>query len=170
MGDLAANSSVYGPQTNAYVLKHLDVVEVVINNPELEDHTFHFHGHNVQVIETGPYGNSSTENREPVAHKVSGPWPMWRDTIQVHGFEYIRVRFRADNPGVWFLHCHLAWHEYNGVAVVFVEAPDVLQKQQSVPEKMVEMCKRQGIPTQGNGAGNQEFDLSGLPPAVYPSS
>ncbi|KAJ1758542.1 ferroxidase fet3 [Coemansia sp. RSA 1752] len=170
MGDLAANSSVYGPQTNAYILKHLEVVEIVINNPELEDHTFHFHGHNVQVIETGPYGNSSTENREPVAHKVSGPWPMWRDTIQVHGFEFIRVRFRADNPGVWFLHCHLAWHEYNGVAVVFVEAPGVLQQRQSVPKEMVEMCKRQGIPTQGNGAGNQEFDLSGLPPAVYPSS
>ncbi|KAJ2222601.1 ferroxidase fet3 [Coemansia sp. RSA 520] len=170
MGDLAANSSVYGPQTNAYVLKHLDVVEVVINNPERVDHTFHFHGHNVQVIETGPYGNSSTISREPVAHQQSGPWPMWRDTVQVRGFEFIRVRFRADNPGVWFMHCHLSWHEYNGVAVVFIEAPDVLQKQQSVPEEMVEMCKRQGIPTQGNGAGNQGFDLSGLPPAIYPIS
>ncbi|KAJ2560164.1 hypothetical protein GGH12_005040, partial [Coemansia sp. RSA 1822] len=139
-------------------------------NPELDDHTFHFHGHNAQVIETGPFGNSSTDNREPVAHKVSSPWPMWRDTVQVHGFEFIRVRFRADNPGVWFMDCHLAWHEYNGVAVVFVEAPDVLQQQQSVPEEMIEMCKRQNIPTQGNGAGNPGFDMSELPPAVYPSS
>ncbi|KAJ2119598.1 ferroxidase fet3 [Coemansia sp. RSA 720] len=170
MGGLAANSSVYGPQTNAYVLKHLEVVEIVINNPAIEDHTFHFHGHNVQVIETGPYGNSSTIGREPVAHKVSGPWPMWRDTVQVRAFEFIRVRFRADNPGVWFLHCHLAVHMYNGLAVVFAEAPDVLQQRQIVPKEMVEMCKRQGIPTQGNGAGNLGFDLSGLPPAVYPPS
>ncbi|KAJ2656265.1 ferroxidase fet3 [Coemansia sp. RSA 1199] len=145
-------------------------VEIVINNPAIEDHTFHFHGHNVQVIETGPYGNSSTIGREPVAHKVSGPWPMWRDTVQVRAFEFIRVRFRADNPGVWFLHCHLAVHMYNGLAVVFVEAPDVLQQRQSVPEEMVEMCKRQGVPTQSNGAGNPGFDMTGLSPAVYPPS
>ncbi|KAJ2434405.1 ferroxidase fet3 [Coemansia sp. RSA 2522] len=170
MGELAKNSSVYGPQTNAYVLKHLEVVEIVINNPAIEDHTFHFHGHNVQVIETGPFGNSSTIDREPVPRILSGPWPMWRDTVQVRAFEFIRVRFRADNPGVWFLHCHLAVHMYNGLAVVLIEAPDVLQQRQSVPEKMVEMCKRQGIHTQGNGAGNQGFDLSGLPPAVYPPS
>ncbi|KAJ2223616.1 ferroxidase fet3 [Coemansia sp. RSA 518] len=167
MGDLAKNSSVYGPQTNAYVLKHLEVVEIVINNPIGDDHTFHFHGHNVQVIETGPYGNSSTDNRKPVAHQQSELWPMWRDTVQVRAYGFIRVRFRADNPGVWFLHCHLAIHMYNGLAVVFVEAPDVLQQRQSVPEAMVEMCKRQGILTQGNGAGNQGFDLSGLPPAIY---
>ncbi|KAJ1744595.1 ferroxidase fet3 [Coemansia sp. RSA 1591] len=170
MGELAKNSSVYGPQTNAYVLKHLEVVEIVINNPAIEDHTFHFHGHNVQVIETGPFGSSSTINGQPVPHILSGPWPMWRDTVQVRAFEFIRVRFRADNPGVWFLHCHLAVHMYNGLAVVLIEAPDVLQQRQSVPEAMVEMCKRQGIHTQGNGAGNQEFDLSGLPPAVYPPS
>ncbi|KAJ1764156.1 ferroxidase fet3, partial [Coemansia sp. RSA 1824] len=98
MGELAKNSSVYGPQTNAYVLKHLEVVEIVINNPAIEDHTFHFHGHNVQVIETGPFGNSSTIDREPVPRILSGPWPMWRDTVQVRAFEFIRVRFRADNP------------------------------------------------------------------------
>ncbi|KAJ2471350.1 ferroxidase fet3 [Coemansia sp. RSA 2131] len=167
MGDLAANSSIYGPQTNAYVLKHLEVVEIVINNPAIEDHTFHFHGHNVQVIETGPYG---TSNKTTVSHKVSGPWPMWRDTVQVRAFEFIRVRFRADNPGVWFLHCHLAVHMYTGLAVVLIEAPDVLQQRQTVPEAMVEMCKRQNIPTQGNGAGNPGFDMSGLPPAVYPPS
>ncbi|KAJ2170208.1 ferroxidase fet3 [Coemansia sp. RSA 560] len=167
MGELAKNSSVYGPQTNAYILKHLEVVEIVINNPIGDDHTFHFHGHNVQVIETGPYGNSSTDNRKPVAHQQSELWPMWRDTVQVRAYGFIRVRFRADNPGVWFLHCHLAIHMYNGLAVVFVEAPNVLQQRQSVPEAMVEMCKRQGILTQGNGAGNQGFDLSGLPPAIY---
>ncbi|KAJ2476627.1 hypothetical protein IWW56_004811, partial [Coemansia sp. RSA 2131] len=100
---------------------------------------------------------------------VSGPWPMWRDTVQVRAFEFIRVRFRADNPGVWFMHCHLAWHEYNGLAIMFIEAPDVLLQQQSVPEEMIEMCKRQNIPTQGNGAGNQGFNMTGLPPAIYPT-
>ncbi|KAJ2119384.1 ferroxidase fet3 [Coemansia sp. RSA 720] len=170
MGDLAANSSVYGPQTNAYVLKHLEVVEIVINNPEIEGHTFHFHGHNVQVIETGPYGKSNKTTNPPLPHRKSGPWPMWRDTIQVRAFEFIRVRFRADNPGVWFLHCHLAWHEYNGLAIVLIEAPDVLQQRQSVPKEMLEMCKHQGVPIQGNGAGNSGFDMTGLLPAVYPPS
>ncbi|KAJ2821583.1 ferroxidase fet3 [Coemansia erecta] len=92
MGHLASNSSIYGPQTNAYILNHLEVIEVIIRNP-------------------------------------------------------------AD-----------------GLAIVFVEAPDILQQRQKVPEEMLQMCERQGIPTSGNGAGNQGFDLTGLPPAVYPPS
>ncbi|KAJ3069073.1 hypothetical protein HDU98_007844 [Podochytrium sp. JEL0797] len=37
-------------------------------------------------------------------------------------FGYTIVRFVADNPGVWLMHCHIAWHMTNGLAITFVES------------------------------------------------
>ncbi|KAJ2316418.1 ferroxidase fet3, partial [Coemansia sp. Cherry 401B] len=166
MGELASNKSVYAPQTNAYVLRHLEVVEFVISNPFINDHTFHMHGHDFQVTEAGPCGELVHGYTE-IDYRKSGPWPIRRDTVQVRAFEYVRLRFRADNPGVWRFHCHIApGHDYNGLAVILIEAPELLQKQQRIPDQMKEMCKMQGIPTAGNAAGNPGFDLTGLPPAI----
>ncbi|KAG3172634.1 hypothetical protein C6341_g10183, partial [Phytophthora cactorum] len=33
----------------------------------------------------------------------------------------------ADNPGVWLMHCHIDWHFVLGLAMLFVEAEDVLR-------------------------------------------
>jgi iron transport multicopper oxidase len=30
----------------------------------------------------------------------------------------------ADNPGAWFLHCHIDWHLEAGLAIAFAEAPE----------------------------------------------
>jgi iron transport multicopper oxidase len=30
----------------------------------------------------------------------------------------------TDNPGAWFLHCHVDWHLETGLAIVFAEAPE----------------------------------------------
>ncbi|KAL5724240.1 laccase [Ranunculus cassubicifolius] len=30
------------------------------------------------------------------------------------------VRFRADNPGVWFVHCHFERHNMWGMSTVFL--------------------------------------------------
>jgi iron transport multicopper oxidase len=35
--------------------------------------------------------------------------PPRRDVVGVGGSE-VRIRFKADNPGPWFLHCHIDWH------------------------------------------------------------
>lgn len=67
---------------------------------------------------------------------------------------YTVVRFVADNPGVWFFHCHMDWHNIAGLAATFVEAPLELQRTQSVPEWWKENCRIQGFPIEGNAAGN----------------
>jgi iron transport multicopper oxidase len=33
----------------------------------------------------------------------------------------VTIRFETDNPGPWFLHCHIDWHLAAGLAVVFSE-------------------------------------------------
>lgn len=40
------------------------------------------------------------------------------------------LRFRADNPGIWFFHCHMEWHAHSGLAVTFIVAPDRLRAQE----------------------------------------
>lgn len=33
----------------------------------------------------------------------------------------VTIRFKTDNAGPWFLHCHIDWHMELGLAVVFAE-------------------------------------------------
>ncbi|KAJ2086268.1 hypothetical protein IW138_005792 [Coemansia sp. RSA 986] len=170
MGDLAMDPRVYGPRTNALVLKHNEVVEFIFNNREWLPHPFHMHGHVFQIIEYGP---ASLLFEDPEAPKniptvrASGS-PMRRDTILVPAYHYIKFRVRADNPGVWLFDCHLDSHFVLGMGMAIIEAPDVLQKRQMVPPEMHQFCRLQGFPVSGNAAGNGGLDFTGLPkqPAI----
>lgn len=43
--------------------------------------------------------------------------PVRKDTVIVPRRGYVVVRFRANNPGVWMLHCHVLWHEGSGMVM-----------------------------------------------------
>jgi iron transport multicopper oxidase len=68
---------------------------------------------------------------------------------------YIVLRFKADNPGVWFFHCHIDLHLVGGMASVLITAPDKLQQQQSIPGSAINICKNANMPSGGNCAGEQ---------------
>ena len=34
---------------------------------------------------------------------------------------YLIIGFQTDNPGIWLMHCHIAWHASAGLALQFVE-------------------------------------------------
>ncbi|KAJ2690646.1 ferroxidase fet3 [Coemansia spiralis] len=164
---LYSNEAVYGPQTHAIVLKHLEYIELVIKNPSILLHPMHPHDHAFQIIEYDSIVNQS----EPVLrYSTKCNAPMQRDTFVVPVNHYVKLRFRADNPGVWLLHCHMDVHFGMGMALTLIEAPDVLRRRPKVPETMLELCRAQGIRTEGNGAGNAGFDLAGLPtpPTIKP--
>jgi hypothetical protein len=36
--------------------------------------------------------------------------PSRRDTITIPPTGNVVLRWRADNPGAWFFHCHIDWH------------------------------------------------------------
>ncbi|KAJ2734444.1 ferroxidase fet3 [Coemansia sp. BCRC 34962] len=165
MGDMAMDERVYGPQPHAIVLKHNEVVELVINNPNALPHPLHLHGHSFQITEYGPADLLVPNNLTAALVVKNAGAPARRDTLVIPPFQYIKVRFRADNPGVWLLHCHMDIHFVLGMAMTFVEAPDVLQRTQKVPPEMLNLCAKQGIRTTGNAAGSQGLDFTGLPPA-----
>lgn len=34
---------------------------------------------------------------------------------------WLVLAFETDNPGAWLMHCHIAWHVSEGLAVQFLE-------------------------------------------------
>nr|AHD24908.1 putative laccase 7 [Flammulina velutipes] len=79
-------------------------------------HPFHLHGHVFDVIR----GPGQPANTEPNLTN-----PPRRDTVSIgNAGDNVTVRFVTDNPGPWFLHCHIDWHLELGLAVVFAEDTD----------------------------------------------
>jgi hypothetical protein len=42
-----------------------------------------------------------------------------KDTVFVPRMGYVVLRFRADNEGLWFFHCHILMHQAVGMAMAF---------------------------------------------------
>ncbi|KAF9104823.1 hypothetical protein BGX27_009927 [Mortierella sp. AM989] len=157
MGNLSSNPEVYGKYSNAIVLNHNDWVEIIINNADAGNHPFHLHGHIFQVIGRGDgiYDGSSPYNYYNTTN------PLRRDTVYIPSETNAAIHFKADNPGVWFFHCHIEWHLQAGLAVTMVEAPDVMQQVLKIDPTHFQQCEALGIPYRGNAAGKEGLDLSG---------
>ncbi|KAH3675420.1 hypothetical protein WICMUC_002709 [Wickerhamomyces mucosus] len=160
-GDLATNELVYGTNTHSFVLQKDDVVEIVVNNEDTGKHPFHLHGHVFQLVDRA----ASVDDSDPFVHfdEDDHPefpeYPMMRDTAYVREQSNMVLRFKADNPGVWFFHCHIEWHLEQGLALVLVEAPLELQEDESqqLTENHKSVCENVGINVDTNAAGNTNF-------------
>jgi FtsP/CotA-like multicopper oxidase with cupredoxin domain len=77
---------------------------VVLNfiNETGMSHPMHLHGHSFQVVAIN--GKS-----------LNG---ALRDTVLVPPRTKVTVAFDANNPGVWYLHCHILWHLAAGMATL----------------------------------------------------
>lgn len=57
-------------------------------------------------------------------------FPPYKDTVVLPYPGYVRLRFRADNPGYWLLHCHFDWHLPIGMSLV-IQVGDIEQMQKA---------------------------------------
>ncbi|WBW75531.1 plasma membrane iron transport multicopper oxidase Fio1 [Schizosaccharomyces osmophilus] len=153
----------YGPYTNAFVFDYNQTVDVVIDNHDTGKHPFHLHGHVFQVLERGE--ENAGEYSDQTEHKVYDH-PVRRDTIEIPPVSFVRLRFLADNPGAWLLHCHIEWHMESGLVATFLEAPDRVPEI-TAPEFVRHQCVMQNIDISGNGAGNA-YNISNLTGAPAP--
>ncbi|CAE6482500.1 unnamed protein product [Rhizoctonia solani] len=113
----ASNNADFATSEHTIVLPHNKVIELNITGGA--DHPIHLHGHVFDVVKSLG-GTPNYVN------------PPRRDVVRVGGTGVI-LRFKTDNPGPWFVHCHIDWHLEAGLALVFAEAPDkVRQGAQSV--------------------------------------
>ncbi|KAE9365562.1 multicopper oxidase [Stipitochalara longipes BDJ] len=174
-GNASTHNLTYGINANAMVLNnHNAVYEIIINNTDNGGHPIHIHGHAPQIAPNPNNIQPPSSILGMADTSLSMPSvPIRRDTWMLAPNGYTVIRFRADNPGVWFMHCHMDWHNIAGLAATVVEAPLVLQKQQSIPEAWKTQCASQGYPIAGNAAGNTKnyTDLNGAvtKPAPLPT-
>lgn len=166
-GDLATNSEVYGTNTHSFVLEKDEIVQIVLNNNDTGKHPFHLHGHVFQLVYRDNYsGPDDGDEIVPFDYEDHSfpEYPMMRDTVYVREQSNMVLRFKADNPGVWFFHCHIDWHLEQGLAIVLVEAPLEMQETESqqLSSSHKAVCENLNISTNANAAGNTDFlDLTG---------
>ncbi|KAJ6896447.1 hypothetical protein NC651_022603 [Populus alba x Populus x berolinensis] len=107
-------------------------VQLVLQDTNLltvESHPFHLHGYNFFVVGTG-IGNFDPK-RDPAKFNLVDP--PERNTVGVPTGGWTAIRFRADNPGVWFMHCHLELHTGWGLKTAFVVENGKLPDQSILP-------------------------------------
>lgn len=156
-GSLSTDPTVYGVNTHPLVLEHNQVVEIVLNNHDPGKHPFHLHGHDFQVLARGDDDSGDWDSEALRNGTITYPAsPMRRDTLLVRPNGHFVIRFRSDNPGVWLFHCHIEWHVDSGLSLTVVEAPLQLQQQLAgkIPEDHYDACRAEGMPYEGNAAGN----------------
>ena len=72
-----------------------------VNQTPME-HPMHLHGHVFEVVAIND-------------QRFTG---ALRDTILVPGKTSVTIEFDANNPGLWYVHCHILWHLAAGMAAL----------------------------------------------------
>ncbi|KAJ3865330.1 laccase [Lentinula novae-zelandiae] len=125
----AAQPTDFLPSNQVLLITPNATIEVSI--PGTGAHPFHLHGHNFDVI------------RQPNSNVTNFVNPPRRDVTPINGGN-TTFRFKADNPGAWFLHCHIDWHLEAGLAVVFAESPSLNLEgspfSQTTPQDWNDLC------------------------------
>jgi FtsP/CotA-like multicopper oxidase with cupredoxin domain len=83
-------------------------------------HPIHLHGHDFYVLGRG----SGVFDKSTSPSSLTFENPTRRDTAILPGGGWLAIAFPMDNPGSWLMHCHIAWHVSDGLAVQFLENKD----------------------------------------------
>ncbi|XP_052864087.1 uncharacterized protein LOC128270712 [Anopheles cruzii] len=122
-----------------------DVVEMSLidDSKVIRDlyHPFHLHGHRFVVTGMGqlPLFRTADEkvdfvnrrDHRPRGRMPSDHNPPYKDTVSVPSRGYTKIRFRADNPGFWLVHCHFEWHL--GIGMSFVLQVGEIEQMKKAP-------------------------------------
>ena len=76
----------------------------------------HLHGHDFAVLEQA---YDKIFNSSCLTLKLDNP-PR-RDVVLVPRNGYVVIAFKADNPGAWLIHCHIAFHITEGLGIQILE-------------------------------------------------
>ncbi|KAJ7889561.1 laccase-1 [Mycena olivaceomarginata] len=104
----ASKPTDFLPSEQLFLLPPNSIIDITI--PGGGAHPFHLHGHNFDVV------------LQPNALTPNYVNPARRDVQPINGGN-TTFRFFSNNPGAWFLHCHIDWHLEAGLAIIFGESP-----------------------------------------------
>ncbi|XP_061339666.1 laccase-7-like [Gastrolobium bilobum] len=110
---------IFAPKsTKAKKLKFNSTVEIVFQNTAfigVQNHPMHIHGFSFHVLALG-FGNFNSTRDKAKFNLVN---PQIRNTIGVPVGGWAVIRFQANNPGVWLVHCHMEDHVPWGLDMAF---------------------------------------------------
>ena len=103
-----------------------DVVEMFLINPDLDEpiaHPVHLHGYFFNVIGSGTIPEENPlefvkQQNEEGRIKRNLEDPPRKDTVQTSPGGFLLIRFHADNPGYWLMHCHISFDLVEGQVMV----------------------------------------------------
>ena len=107
-------------------------------------HPIHLHGHSFHVLkialgvykENGHYLSQNTDISCDTDYCNQPEWksdieggddipglkrnnPIQKDTLMLPAGGYAVIRFRSNNPGKWFMHCHIEFHSMKGEKTIY---------------------------------------------------
>ncbi|CAI0542006.1 unnamed protein product [Linum tenue] len=118
-GNNADVSGATARGTRAMMVEYGDTVEIVLQGTSLsaaQNHPIHYHGYNFFLVGAGK-GNFDVKTH-PGSYNLVDPLEV--NTIGVPKNGWAAFRFLANNPGVWFMHCHLERHATWGMETVVI--------------------------------------------------
>ncbi|KAJ9623971.1 laccase, multicopper oxidase, benzenediol:oxygen oxidorectuctase [Taxawa tesnikishii (nom. ined.)] len=145
----ASYNVVHMDQANAW---YYWVIQQDANNGlSFIPHPIHLHGHDFYLLGTGP-GQFSKSN----VGGLNFGNPPRRDVAMLPSGGWLAFAFKADNPGAWLMHCHIAWHASGGLATQFLEQSSAINQADPLKSSYSQTCsdwraKGQGIKKTDSG-------------------
>ncbi|KAL2898918.1 Laccase-17 [Bienertia sinuspersici] len=125
--------------TKVLVIPYNSNVELVMQDTSIisaESHPLHLHGYDFYVVGQG-FGNFNP-SKDPANYNLVDP--VSRNTVGVPSGGWVAIRFKADNPGVWFMHCHFEVHISWGLRMAWLVLDGKLPNQK-VPRPPADLPK-----------------------------
>ncbi|XP_061337922.1 laccase-17-like [Gastrolobium bilobum] len=126
------NNTMVSNGTKVVVIPYHSRVQLVLQDTSIlgaESHPLHLHGFNVFLVGQG-FGNFNP-NTDPANFNLVDP--VERNTVGVPSGGWVAIRFLADNPGVWFMHCHFDVHMSWGLRMAWIVNDGKLPHQKLPP-------------------------------------
>ncbi|KAK7364562.1 hypothetical protein VNO80_13299 [Phaseolus coccineus] len=131
-GDTGSTTLIPSTGTRVLMFDYSEVVELVWQGTSVltaENHAMHLHGFSFFVVGVGT-GNFNNVT-DPKSYNLIDPPEV--NTIGLPKNGWLSMRFVADNPGVWYMHCHLERHTSWGMDTVLIVRDGVTMQTSMIP-------------------------------------
>jgi FtsP/CotA-like multicopper oxidase with cupredoxin domain len=138
LDNVIEGNTTFAPEWNVFSFDSTKkAIRLILKNNFQAAHPMHLHGHDFNVLAAG-VGDWDRTIVNPDNTQV-------RDVQTLAGFNpntqiptFLVIQFNQDNPGVWPLHCHIAWHVSQGLYLNVLEKPESINYQ--VPGSIKQTC------------------------------
>ncbi|XP_014240579.1 laccase-4-like [Cimex lectularius] len=124
---------------------HSEVTMIILDTGPYSEtglqHPFHLHGYNFYILDEGILNGTTEEKMRVLNHRldhdeIKNDYAIQKDTVGIPSSGYAIVRFFADNPGFWFMHCHYLFHLDMGMSATLQvgELEDIPSVPSNIPK------------------------------------